>query len=647
MNQNQYNRESRSQQNQEQNQYQSSYLNNGSYNQNDNNMVNEIYINKQIPHKKFYDQKDNDFHHIKQQIKQRIKNDHHLKKIKNTFQEDQNLYNSIQNSQNALNCLNQEEEDYIDNKIEAIISQIDEKKWKKFNKKRHHLAKVHQQENLMKKTKSYDDSYQYNNFNKLLQYNTKQDHMQEEEQEDKNNDNNKNNNNNNNNNKFMETVNNMVNQNNQVQKRQKSPHSDSKAKKRYSKQNSAVKIEFSNPYEEQEKLYQYIINKLDAQRESKLEDESQENSSFSEDNNNNYINNINNNQSYNSQMEQSHFEITFSQLETQIQYACKFLPSKQEYQQEKEIQQQLLDIFGDQIEEITEQLEDFNDEEQILFYQAGDCSLQEYMSWMNKLGIYWFENLQQFNGFIYKAYQLLNILFDKEVYQSDIKPDNIIITIDNEFQEIEPKIIDFGVSSLDGFSKIYGYTPSFAIDPKKGLTHLNEKKDRIFWELYQFGRTIMYLMISSVEGKIKNQINQFDFLQKNFMVSEQQQNADVERQYEADGRHTKHSWLNYCQQNNKQNTALFSEIQADKKPLFGQNLHIFASNLRQAKRKVRIPQKNNQRCKNDMEKNKLKTVLPYKIAISFHFKPKRKRIHKNYIKNVNNSKVTEISQLLF
>jgi len=55
------------------------------------------------------------------------------------------------------------------------------------------------------------------------------------------------------------------------------------------------------------------------------------------------------------------------------------------------------------------------------------------------------------------------LLADKNCYHSDIKPDNIVISID-ESNKFVFKVIDFGTMAKD-FSKTLGFTPQYSYFP--------------------------------------------------------------------------------------------------------------------------------------------------------------------------------------
>jgi len=71
--------------------------------------------------------------------------------------------------------------------------------------------------------------------------------------------------------------------------------------------------------------------------------------------------------------------------------------------------------------------------------------------------------------------QTLHVLSELEIVHSDIKPDNILVMLNEESTDIEQlKLIDFGSSfTTDKFTNISGTTPEYL--PPEILNYLTQR----------------------------------------------------------------------------------------------------------------------------------------------------------------------------
>ena len=107
--------------------------------------------------------------------------------------------------------------------------------------------------------------------------------------------------------------------------------------------------------------------------------------------------------------------------------------------------------------EITLMLKETLDDSNMLLYESGECNLEEFCENMNQQRIYWFHNVENLNFLIVRLYDLLVKLLENKVYQSDFKDQNVVFIVNNEMF-LEPKIIDYGVCSINNYQKILGLT---------------------------------------------------------------------------------------------------------------------------------------------------------------------------------------------
>ena len=118
----------------------------------------------------------------------------------------------------------------------------------------------------------------------------------------------------------------------------------------------------------------------------------------------------------------------------------------------------------------------------------------------------------QLRHIIYRLYEINTDLHEKEIYWSDMKLDNIVLSVSlnpeelgNEgCQVLQIKAIDFGGSSQK-FDEFVAFTPGYAPNPT-GMKIL-KKEDRQVWEYRMLGNTLLEMMIKSI----------FDFIKRNFI----------------------------------------------------------------------------------------------------------------------------------
>ena len=95
-----------------------------------------------------------------------------------------------------------------------------------------------------------------------------------------------------------------------------------------------------------------------------------------------------------------------------------------------------------------------------MMYSLGECSLQGYCEIRNEEeGLYWFHNQEELAHIVLRMYEILEKLFEHNIFHSDIKPENFILDKSSDWRYYTLKIIDFGVSGVGDFRSFRGYTP--------------------------------------------------------------------------------------------------------------------------------------------------------------------------------------------
>ena len=87
---------------------------------------------------------------------------------------------------------------------------------------------------------------------------------------------------------------------------------------------------------------------------------------------------------------------------------------------------------------------------------------------------------------IKKVYECIKVLYNYGVYHTDIKPANISFHRNAEYDEYEPKLIDFGGATTD-YKKILSYTPFYYNNNssrKYKVTKCDSKEERLKADLY-------------------------------------------------------------------------------------------------------------------------------------------------------------------
>lgn len=136
----------------------------------------------------------------------------------------------------------------------------------------------------------------------------------------------------------------------------------------------------------------------------------------------------------------------------------------------------------------------FDDERHILFYEAGQCSLDEINNIFLEEGVYWYQMQPIFKKIITEISTTFIKLLQMGIYHSDMKPANIVFYIKFGKLSQHVKLIDFGCSTMD-FSEFLGGTPGFF---QPGKTKFASKEEREIAELYTLGRTLLVTAMGSI-----------------------------------------------------------------------------------------------------------------------------------------------------
>ena len=132
----------------------------------------------------------------------------------------------------------------------------------------------------------------------------------------------------------------------------------------------------------------------------------------------------------------------------------KFFKVDTEYAQEKDFMVQLTEMIPEHSRLFMSVMK-YDDENQILFYESGICSLDEVNKLFIEKGYYWYEMQPILKRLICQVASIFIGFLQKGIYHSDLKPNNIVFYF--EFGKISKrlKIIDFGCCTTD-FSKFLG-----------------------------------------------------------------------------------------------------------------------------------------------------------------------------------------------
>ena len=95
---------------------------------------------------------------------------------------------------------------------------------------------------------------------------------------------------------------------------------------------------------------------------------------------------------------------------------------------------------------------------------------------------------------------------DENIYQSDTKPENILIQHSSNNENLSLKLIDYGVASFKDYKRLQGVTfpysqfseEELSQKKKNGEELFQSQDDREIFEYYQMGRTLLKLLIDSV-----------------------------------------------------------------------------------------------------------------------------------------------------
>lgn len=115
--------------------------------------------------------------------------------------------------------------------------------------------------------------------------------------------------------------------------------------------------------------------------------------------------------------------------------------------------------------------------------------------------MYWFENEDQLGYIIWKLFDLIMTLYKKNIYHSDLKLVNTIIMKD-KYDRAYLKLIDMGGATFE-----YNYLIAVTMQYFPNMDEFEvtkSKENRILAELYQMGRMIQELCLTSIYARQEN-----------------------------------------------------------------------------------------------------------------------------------------------
>ncbi|KRX05278.1 Protein kinase-like domain [Pseudocohnilembus persalinus] len=147
---------------------------------------------------------------------------------------------------------------------------------------------------------------------------------------------------------------------------------------------------------------------------------------------------------------------------------------------------------------------------QRLFYEQGDLSLHEYNDYMKKYDLYWFQHQKQLKKLVQELVECVLQMGEKNIYHGNIKPKNIMLVLEKLDQNYSIKLQDFQHLSFD-FNDVIELGEDEEQDFSQMRNQFSSQNQRIQSELFQVGRTIQYLMLSSVLLKEEKYVEQINF----------------------------------------------------------------------------------------------------------------------------------------
>ncbi|KRW99564.1 Protein kinase-like domain [Pseudocohnilembus persalinus] len=207
----------------------------------------------------------------------------------------------------------------------------------------------------------------------------------------------------------------------------------------------------------------------------------------------------------------------------QCYYAQKsfFKANKSEYFHEKQVNQQLVKEFGDEVElhEMAVKLIDFNDKELYLIFNYGQMTLADFCEQKFKLQKFFKES--EIWYIMVSLCRHLKKLHSKKIYHCDVKPQNILLFLEYSFYKL--KLADFGVSTYDQQDHI-GHTPWYY--PELYSDENKEIKDKN--DRFGVGITVLEIMVKNAVCQFQNKIQSSDLgiLQK-FLTKKMRQYETV------------------------------------------------------------------------------------------------------------------------
>ena len=101
----------------------------------------------------------------------------------------------------------------------------------------------------------------------------------------------------------------------------------------------------------------------------------------------------------------------------------------------------------------------------------------------------------------------------KNIYHSDIKPENFVLDKTSSWKTMSVKVIDFGISTINKHHKLKGLTDDYV--PKDIAVKVKSdnrpkiifasKQERERYKIYQIGRTFQRIMLDSTAKYLKTQ----------------------------------------------------------------------------------------------------------------------------------------------
>ncbi|KRX00809.1 Protein kinase-like domain [Pseudocohnilembus persalinus] len=187
----------------------------------------------------------------------------------------------------------------------------------------------------------------------------------------------------------------------------------------------------------------------------------------------------------------------------QKRYAQKVFANVEEFVEERNLMQKLEQKMDGDFEDIGCKMEKYDNKSKTIYYDCGQCSLSELIQVRRKFKVEWFDREQEILYIAKELLKLFEVLFQKGIYHTDLKPANIVLNKlsgPDNVSKYYLKLIDFGSAQFD-YSQIQYLTKEYYVPDIEKKLPIKSKDDREKFELYTVGRTLQALMLSSIWEK--------------------------------------------------------------------------------------------------------------------------------------------------